>query len=115
METPAKLARVAEEAENLRLLWQQNKEHYEHQEAKFVLLLKTTKIDLKATEIKYCINNDTNLYNTRLQLVLDESNYRKKEVEIKVLEEELRACKMLARIRISEWEGQIEGGKNGLD
>lgn len=112
--TPAILASKAEQAENLRLLWQQNKEAYDHKEASFVLTLKATNQELKSTEIKYYVNNDINLYNARLQLVLDESNYRKQELQIRALEEELRAAKMLARIRISEWESQIEGGNHGL-
>ena len=102
IENPAKIARKAEEAEEIRYHWQTAKEEYSNDEAKFVLTLKATKKDLKSTEIKYFINNDLVLFQRRLDLVRDESNYRKKEVEVTALEEELRAAKMLARIRISE-------------
>ena len=98
---PSLIARKASEAEELRLTWQKTKELYAFQEAKFVLTLKAEQ-ELKATEIKYYVNNDIDLYNLRLKIVLAESNYRRKEVEIKGLEEELNASKMLARIRISE-------------
>ena len=106
---PSLISRKAEEAEGLRLTWLSKKEQYNLNEAKFILTLKATKSDLKSTEMKYYINNDVNLYNNRMDLVIFESNYRKKEVEVKALEEELRAAKMLARIKISEM-GNLEGG-----
>lgn len=101
-QNPAKIARASEKAESLRLDWQREKEQYQRDEAKFILSLKATKEDLKSTEMKYYINNDENLFNRRMILILSESNYRKKEVQVKVLEEELRAVKMLARLKISE-------------
>ena len=103
------LSRKAEEAENIRLEWQKGKEIYNNEEAKFVLMLKATKLDLKTTEIKYHINEDEPLYNARLEIIKLESSYRKAECNIKALEEELRAAKMLARIQISEISN-LEGG-----
>ena len=100
-EIPSLIARKAEEAEQLRLEWQQAKEHYDHDEAKFVLMLKT-KGALKATEIKYYIGNDDTLYRKRLELVVLESKYRKKETEVKGLEEVLNSAKMKARLQIAE-------------
>jgi len=58
--------------------------------------------------MKYYINNEVGLYEVRMQLVEFEADYRKKECEVKALEEELRAAKMLARIRIAEMTN-IEG------
>lgn len=103
------IARASEEAESLRLKWLHAKEKYQHEEALFVLQLKATKPDLKSTEIKYYVNNSPDLFDSRMNLIILESDYRKKEVEIKVLEEELRAAKMLARIKISEISN-LEGG-----
>ena len=99
---PSLIGRAAEQAENIRHAWQLAKEVYNKNEAKFILTLKATKPDLKTTEMKYYINNDEELYKFRLKLVGNEAGYRKEEVKIKSLEEELRAAKMLARIKISE-------------
>lgn len=109
---PSKIARNSEIAEEYRYRWQQMKEIYNNKEAIFVLTLKA-KQDVKATEIKYYVNEDEGLYINRLDIVKGESEYRKRECGIKALEEELRSAKMLARIRISEWESQLEfkGGK----
>ena len=105
---PSKIARASSQAEDLRHKWQQSKENYNKAEAKFILTLKATKTDLKATEMKYYINNSDNLFENRMFLIGFESDYRKKECEVKALEEELRAVKMLARIKIQEM-GNLEG------
>jgi len=100
---PSKIAYISSETENIRLKWQQAKEEYEHTEAKFVMILKAKKPETKATELKYYIKEDDGLYKKRLDILLLESTYRKKSLEIEALTEELQAAKMLARLRISEW------------
>lgn len=109
-ENPALIARCAEEAEEQRYIWQVDKETYEHKEAAYVLKLKAEKENLKTTEIKYYIANDEDLYNDRLTLLLQESNYRKKEVEIKALEESLNASKMMARMKVAELSARLDWG-----
>jgi len=98
---PALIARKAEEAEDLRLKWQQEIINYEHREAGYVLKLKLEQ-EVKATEIKYYVNDDENLFNARMNLNNLEANYRKKEAEIKGLEEELNSAKMKCRHEIAE-------------
>ena len=103
------MSRKSEEAELLRLEWQKAKEKLNLQDAKLALQLKAAEHDLTATAIKTMVAGDDESYRKRLIVLTLESKYRRAECEIKALEEELRACKMLARIRISEWESQIEG------
>jgi len=111
---PSLIASHAGKAEEIRLEWQQAKEIYTHDEALFILKLKATMTNLKSTEMKYYINNDINLYNKRMNLIVKESSYRKEEVEVKSLEEELRAAKMLARMKISEMDNLEGSVNNGL-
>lgn len=106
---PSKIARTSEEAENLRLKWLQRKEVYDKAEAKFVLSLKAEMLNLKSTEIKYYIANSEILYTERMEILKAESSYRKKELESKHLEEELRSAKMVARLQIAEITN-LEGG-----
>jgi len=49
-----------------------------------------------------------------MNLIVKESSYRKEEVEVKSLEEELRAAKMLARMKISEMDNLEGSVNNGL-
>ena len=104
---PSLIARNSEEAEQLRLEWQQAKEVYEHKEAGFVLKMKAENSELKATEIKYFIASNDELYKERLNLVLLESTYRKKEVGMGSLEESLNAAKMLAKLKIAEMSANL--------
>ena len=55
---PASKATAAEEAEELRRLWQVAKLDAQSAEAKFGLKLKAEKPDLRATDIKMEIDND---------------------------------------------------------
>lgn len=112
---PALMAKAGEDAENLREGWQKESEVYAHEEARFVLTLKATSPTIKATEIKYFVNNDPALYDKRLALVVAEAAYRKKEVEMKGLEEELRSVKWLAKMRIAEFEGQLSTNFKGKE
>lgn len=99
---PSLIAKRASEAEDLRVKWLLAKEQYDNLEAKHVLILKTTQENLKSTEIKYYVGENETLFSARLNLVQLESAFRKTDVDVKCLEEELRAAKTLARIRIAE-------------
>ena len=99
--TPSLISRKAEEAEGLRLKWKEAINEYEHREAGYVLTLKAQQ-DIKSTEIKFYVNDNGELFNSRMNLIRLEADYRKKEAEIKGLEEELNSAKMSARIQIAE-------------
>ena len=109
-ETPSLKARVTQEAEELRLYWQRDKDVYANIEAKKVMILKAENTNIKTTEIKYHINEDEALYQARLDLVVMESKYRKKEKEVEALDDTFTSAKMLARLKISEL-GSIEFNK----
>ena len=118
-ETPSLIARKAEEAENLRAEWKNAINVYEHQESLYVLKLKLQQ-EVKATEIKYYVNSDGELFSSRKNLVLLEANYRKKDAEIKGLEEELNSAKMQCRHQIAEMSnlgfnaGKQKEAENGM-
>ena len=101
-QNPSLLARASEEAENLRLAWLKEKELLTRLIASASLQLKPQ--DLKATEIKHMVEDNDAIYKKKLEVLILESDYRKKETEIAHLKEELNAVKMLARIKMTEWE-----------
>jgi len=112
-ENPSLIARVSEEAEDKRVEWQRAKEIYANKEALYVMGLKANLDTLKATEVKYYINSNDELYTLRLELVVLESGYRKREVTFNGLKEQLNAAKVLARIQMTDkqtidWAGNIK-------
>lgn len=101
-ETPAKMAHIGQEAENLRLNWQQEKEAYDRDEARLSLEFKARNQRKTATEIKCMVLNDTGLYEKRLALLVLEGTYRRKLKELEAMEHELNSAKILSRIKMSE-------------
>ena len=109
-EIPSKKARATQEAEELRLIWQKEKEVYANKEAKFMLLKKLEEDIVKSTELKVLVQDDLDLHKNRLELIVMESKYRKKENEVEVFDDEFTSAKMMARLKISEL-GSIEFNK----
>lgn len=101
-EIPSLIARNAEEAEDLRFAWKKAEEELSLKEAKLALQLKAAEHDLTATAIKTMVNGDDDIHRQRLEVLVLESKYRRKECKIKALEEELNSCKMSARLQIAE-------------
>ena len=62
MTNPSKISSASAEAEYWRLVWQNNKECYDKDEAKFVLELKLKEKNIKSTEIKYYVANNEDLF-----------------------------------------------------
>ena len=104
IETPSLKSRASEEAEELRYKWQLAKEAYNNFEARTVLVLKIEEPAVKASEIKFYVNDHKELHEARLKVVLAESNYRKKEVEVKALDDKFTSSKVLARLKMSEMQ-----------
>ena len=119
-ENSSKIASEASKAEELREKWLIAQENYDNLEAKHVLILKTTMEGLKSTEIKYYVGENETLHSKRMELVGLESAFRKVEVNVRALEEELRAAKRLAQIEIAQLENidfgirRKENQKNGM-
>jgi len=101
-QSPSLKAKSAQEAEDLRLQWQQAKEAYNKEEAKRALFIKASNEKLTATQIKYQLLSDEKLYEDRLALTILESKYRKKEIETKQYDDLFTAAKSLARIKVAE-------------
>ena len=99
-ESPALISRASVVAEKLRLKWQYEEEAYNNDEAKFMLRQKAEGIE-KTTELKVLVQDDERLYRQRLALVVMESAYRKKEIEVKSLDNEFTSAKMQARLEIA--------------
>jgi len=112
-ETSAKMSHVGQEAENLRLKWQTEKEAYERDEARQSLDFKARNIHKTATEIKHMVLNDIELYEKRLALIVLEAAYRRKLKEYEALEHELNSAKILSRIKMSELQNIEFGLKKG--
>jgi len=113
-ENPSKMARIGQEAEDLRLTWQTNKETYEREESSMSLQFKAKNERKTATEIKCMVLNHTDLYEKRLALIVLEAGYRRKLKDLDALEQELNSAKILSRIKMSELnniEFGLRGGK----
>lgn len=101
-ETPSLKASAGSEAEELREAWQVAKETYDNEEALFMLKKKAENHDLKSTDLKVIVSADEHLYQRRLELVGLEAEYRKKELEINLLDDMFTSAKMLGRLQIAE-------------
>jgi len=101
-EIPAKIATTSYQAEELRFKWNALREKLRKDEAKLALRLKGSLPDLKATEIKDMVTDDVAIHATRMEALKAETDYRVKEAEMNSLDDEFTACKMKARLIISE-------------
>lgn len=110
-ENPSRKARASQEAEDYRLEWQESKTDYDLWEAKQALIFKAEDESLTATAIKQKVLSDEVLYAKRLGLLMLESKYRRKEVEVKSLDDEITSAKMVAKLKMQEMQNLNWGGK----
>jgi hypothetical protein len=109
---PARKARAATEAENFRFEWQTAKEELRRLEAETILKVKAEYPDLTVQEQKAKADDDEKLYQKRLDVLVVESKYRKKEVESRTYDDMFTSAKRLAQIKIEEMKqlGTTVGG-----
>jgi len=100
--TPASKYEACEQAEIIRKTWQEAKEELKRKEALHALTCKAQNLKLTIADLKYLIDKDDELYKLRLDIIVKESNYRKKETEINKYDDAFTGAKMLAKLKIAE-------------
>ena len=110
-ELPAQIARLAQEAEDLKLTYDKQKIRLKAQESGLVIKEKETyRVDkdakLSITQIKEIIN--VKLKEEHLALLDMESLYRKKLVKVTELDNQYTGYKRIAQLRIIEIQSGIE-------
>jgi len=101
-EIPALKSRIAQEAEDLRLKYEQKKEETSRQVAKMLLSYKIMFPDYKQNEIKAKLEDDNDLHQARLDLIMSESEWKRKEIRLQELDDKFTGIKVLARLSIQE-------------
>ena len=105
-ELPAKIARLAQVAEDLKLAHEKQKVRLKAQESEHVLQEKKNDPKLSVTKLKEIIN--VKLKEEHLALLDMESLYRKKLVEVTELDNKYTGYKRIAQLRIIEIQSGIE-------
>ena len=101
-EIPALKSRIAQEAEDLRLKYEQKKEETSRQVTKMLLSYKVMFPDYKQNEIKAKLEDDNDLHQARLDLIMSESEWKRKEIRLQELDDKFTGIKVLARLSIQE-------------
>jgi hypothetical protein len=99
---PALKASKATEAEHLRVQWQKAKEALKRNEAKAYLSFKVKFPKKTMKEIESMTLDHFDLYQERIDLVLQESLFRKAEIEMEQLDDEFTGAKKLVALRVKE-------------
>ena len=102
---PAKIARKAQEAEDLKLAYDKQKIRLKAQESELVLQEKS-KTKISVTKLKEIVN--VKLKEEHLALLDMESKYRKKLIEVTELDNKYTGYKRIAQLRIIEIQSGIE-------
>ena len=101
-QAPGTMSRLSMEAEEQRLIYSRMKEEVKRTEARVYLSLKAENTNMTVKELEAKVTDNNEVYTSRLDLVEQESAYRKIECEFKAWEEALNAAKMLGKMRMSE-------------
>jgi len=99
---PIEMARIGELVEKERLEYERKKLECEHFEAQKYLELKAHDPNITATELKYRVRNNDDYYSKQMEVIGQESLYRKKEKEFSSLNERLMSFKRIAQIQMEE-------------
>ena len=101
-EAPGTMGRISAETEEQRLIYSRMKEELKRVEARVYLGFKAEDSESTVNELNAKVTNDNEVYIARLEIVEQESTYRKKECEFKTWEEALNASKIIAKMRMAE-------------
>ena len=96
---PSEILNYLNEAEDLREEWKLDCLLLSSSEAKKALLIKAEDPKLTATEIKWRVNADDDIYGLQMENIKREANYRRKEKEAESLQEKLNSLKVIARLQ----------------
>lgn len=99
---PARKARLAVEANELRKQWDFKKEELRRCEAKWYLKVKAQQPSYTQQRILAERDNTDEVYQARLICIESESLYRKKITEFNYRDDEWVSCRKLAEIRLAE-------------
>ncbi len=106
---PSIKARASEQSEELRAIWQKSKETLKKTEAKVYLDIKLTNPKYTQGQISASVDSNDQIYQKRIDVILFESEYRKKCVEIDKCDDTFTGAKMLAKIQIATRYNLQEG------
>ena len=108
-QSPAKIARLAELAEESRFLWDEAKIRLKQTEAKKHLSVKATESDLTVADLKAKVDEDTDIYEQRLAVISHESEFKKNCIEFDKWTNAFNSARKLANLKIEEMRSNIRG------
>ena len=100
-ELPSLIAREAEIVEKARLSYDISIADYDRLEAKTALLIKAQN-PITQSELKYRVCNDEEVYTANLETIKKESEYRRREIDLKKLNDEFISMRKISEIKIKE-------------
>lgn len=95
---PILLEEIGQKAEELREEWKLKETLHTYLENKKSLLLKVK--EKTATEVKWEVGSETEVYTSRVDCVRKEANYRKKLSEYDCLQEKINSLKVIAKLQM---------------
>ena len=106
-QAPGKMARLAQQAEDERIIYQRTKEEVKRSETRIYLSIKAEDTGKTVKELDAEVTQNAEVYSGRLDLIDQEGKYRKIEAEFNSWGEALNAAKMLAKMKMAEIKGGL--------
>ncbi len=100
---PSEIARQAEITEKDRFSYDIALAEYKRTEAKTALLIKSANA-ITATELKYRVTANDEVFNANLECIKKESEWRRKEIDLERLKDEFVSLRKVAEIRMKEMQ-----------
>ena len=109
---PAMKARALEEAQDLRQSYDNLKLEVKMLEARLLLQFKATYMNETNPEIKARVESEESLYKLRLELIIKEGEYKKKEIQANSFDDRFTSAKRLAQLEIAGFNNgvYVKGG-----
>jgi hypothetical protein len=112
MESPSKIAELAEKAEESRFLLDCAKLNLEQAEARLHLETKAQNEDMTQSDIKATVNASDEIYEKKMEVITMESAFKKAEIECDKWRDAYISARKLAGLKIAEL-GSISDGVRG--
>lgn len=100
---PSEIARQAEITEKARFSYDIALAEYKRIEAKTGILIKTSS-SITATDLKYRVTANEEVFNANLECINKESEWRRKEIELDRVKDEFVSLRKVAEIKLREMQ-----------
>ena len=105
---PSLIASKCHEVEKAHSTWKLKELALKSNEAKLLLEEKAKNPSVKVHELKAMVESNNDLFVSRMSVLGNETEFKKKEIELQQLDNEFTGLKVIARIRIAEMSSMLE-------